>query len=102
MRGDGERNLEGPGDMREVLLESAAALRRLAEHHERLLRVAMHDPALELAKEACGTPQCPCRAVFRETLNETIGVLDATRSTFKSKQLAQLRRKLILTLAQHG
>ncbi|MBI5592335.1 MAG: hypothetical protein HY881_17855 [Deltaproteobacteria bacterium] len=43
---------------------------------------------------------CPCRQKLKETLMETIQVLEASRKAFKSKQLEGLRKKLIAALAE--
>lgn len=49
----------------------------------------------------CGRPLlCPREVELRRTILETIGVLEETRSAFKSKRLAALRRKLIEVLAE--
>jgi hypothetical protein len=86
----------------DTLRASAEELRRLAEQHERLLERVTARGEVNCSQEICASLQCSCRRVLRETLTETINVLDDTRRAFKSKQLAELRKKLIATLAEHG
>ena len=45
-------------------------------------------------QELCHLFNCPRLRELTDSLVQTIGVLEKTRSTFKSKQLAELRRKL--------
>jgi len=73
-------------------------LDRLIERHRGLL-----DRLGENAGEApCAGADCPCRRVLRTTLMESISILEDTRKSFKSRQLAELRRKLLRTLAEHA
>ncbi len=43
---------------------------------------------------ACSTPDCPHKRRLRRVLLETIGVLEETRTSFKSRRLAELRTRL--------
>ena len=52
------------------------------------------------AKECCMTI-CPHKQRLSKVLLETIEVLDATKKSFKSKQLEILRKRLIQELAEH-
>jgi len=45
-------------------------------------------------------PSCPYRQKLKETLLETIQVLEDSRKAFKSKQIETLRKKLIQVLAE--
>lgn len=51
--------------------------------------------------DECCLTTCPHRQRLSEVLLETIEVLDATKKSFKSKQLEMLRKKLIQELAEH-
>lgn len=53
---------------------------------------------LEGAPHACQQLSCPRGAQLVAAVNETIFVLEETRSAFKSTQLRDLRRKLLLML----
>ena len=57
-------------------------------------------PAAAAAPHACQQLNCPRGAQLMEAVRETIFVLEETRSSFKSTQLRDLRRKLNL-LAEH-
>jgi hypothetical protein len=88
--------------MPRTIRESALELCRLAERHQQLLESAERGGDMDFTHEMCASLECSCRRVLRDTLTETIHVLDETRRSFKSKQLAELRKKLIATLAQWG
>lgn len=53
------------------------------------------------APHACQLINCPRGSQLRSAIEETIAVLEETRSAFKSKTLGDLRHKLEL-LVQHG
>ncbi|HNR32320.1 MAG TPA: hypothetical protein PKI11_15620 [Candidatus Hydrogenedentes bacterium] len=93
-----ERSSDAPPEAR-VLTESLAELERVIARHRRLLE-GMAAPGAR-ADAGCAEAACPCRRVLRDTLVESIAVLEETRKAFKSKQLAALRRKLMRTLAEH-
>ena len=57
-------------------------------------------PAAAAAPHACQQLNCPRGAQLMEAVRETIFVLEETRSSFKSTQLRDLRRKLNL-LVEH-
>lgn len=95
------RNSAGT-QMPRTVRESAHELCRLAERHRCLLEAAEEAGDLDFSHETCAALECSCRRVLRDTLTETINVLDETRRSFKSRQLAELRKKLIATLAQWG
>lgn len=66
-----------------------------------------HGDLLNSVKEGGDNPllrdcfsTCPYRQRLRETLLETIQVLEESRKAFKSKQLEALRKKLIEVLAE--
>lgn len=93
-------NIDSANDANGVapaLANRAAELEHLIERHRRLLDY--------LGENAGGAPcagaDCPCRRVLRSTLMESIAILEGTRKSFKSRQLAELRQKLLRTLAEH-
>lgn len=81
----------------QAIVESAAELERLIARHRQLLQGMSGEPA----DTTCAGAECPCRRVLRDTLLESIAVLEETRKAFKSRQLGDLRRKLMQTLAEH-
>lgn len=83
----------------EAITQSAEELRQVTDQLQVLLTAAAQGKNLSISKELCVTVRCPCRKRFRETLVETINALDETKKSFKSKKLAELRQKLIATLA---
>ena len=83
----------------EALTESARELTSVIERHRGLLAAALGAQALE-SHGRCMAPACSCRRVLRRTLAETIAVLDDTRKSFKSRQLAVLRHKLVRILGE--
>lgn len=86
-----------------ALAESAAELRRAVEKHHELLDAAACDAVEpELNVKVCVNVNCPCRRLLRKTLLDTIQVLDDTRRTFKSRQLAELRQRLMKILAEQA
>ncbi len=82
-----------------ALADSARELSTALERHTNLLTTVLGSNALE-SRGRCTVPGCPCRRVLRRTLVETIAVLDDTRKSFKSRQLAVLRHKLIDVLGE--
>ena len=83
----------------QAIVESARDLRLRVEEHQRLLDglgAAEARPA-----GPCLMLNCSCRQTLRRTLSDTIAVLEATRSSFKSKELEQLRKKLVGVLAEN-
>jgi hypothetical protein len=77
----------GLEDVREVLAEHQEVLRRIGEGED------VH------ALERCPIG-CPHRTRLREVLLETIERLEESRKSFKSRQLEELRKKLIRILAE--
>lgn len=81
----------------EAIVESARDLRRRVEEHEQLL--ARSGGVQAAASSPCLMLDCSCRQTLRRTLLEAIETLEATRRSFKSKELEQLRKKLVEVLA---
>jgi hypothetical protein len=84
-----------------VVADSVEELDLLFDRHKRLLSAALAD-GVEVHQDKCVSLRCPCRQLLRETVLETIMALDETRKSFKSKQLAVLRLKLVQLLAEQG
>ncbi len=82
----------------DAIVESARDLRRRVEEHEQLLARSGGAQA-GAAASPCLMLDCSCRQTLRRTLLEAIGTLEATRRSFKSKELEQLRKKLVEVLA---
>jgi hypothetical protein len=80
----------------------------LSRHIEELQEVLRrHGPLLQDLPEGGKKPGadpcvaiCPCKRLLKETLLETIQVLESSRKAFKSKQLEALRNKLTAVLAK--
>jgi len=84
----------------QALTQNAQALRQLLEVQQCLLELAVRGGELTEMLEVCIACDCPHRRMLRETLSEVIRVLEQTRKAFKSKQLEELRIRLIGVLAQ--
>ena len=84
--------------VREAIVQSAEDLQRRVVEHQRLLGQYTDEDAA--CSETCLMLDCPCRQKLRRTVSDTIEVLEETRRAFKSKQLEQLRKKLIGVLAE--
>jgi len=73
---------------------SPIVIRLLASCLSELLRLhASQSPGVE-PQSLCELLDCPEQAICRQAIEETIGVLQKTKSTFKSKDLAELRCRL--------
>jgi len=88
--------------VREMLERSAEQLQHQLQAHQGLLARARGDDEVLVRMDASVFLDCPHRRALRQTLLETVDVLDQTRKAFKSKQLEALRRKLIRVLAEHA
>lgn len=88
--------------MHTELARSAEELRIVVEKHRRLLEAVDDGACADVAAKTCASLDCSCRKRLRETLHETIMVLEDTRRTFKSKQLAELKQRLLQVLAETG
>ena len=87
--------------VRELIEQSAEDLRRRADEHRRLLASLMSKAGqVNGIPDTCFYSNCPHQRRLRETITETIEVLEGTRKAFKSRQLEVLRKKLIRTLAE--
>lgn len=78
----------------------AEELHERVEHQRRVLRQILADGAGSPDRQAyCPLVDCARLSRLRGALRETIEVLEETRSSFKSKRLEVMRRKLIEILA---
>ncbi len=81
-------------------MQSAEDLQRRVAEHQRLL--GQHQSQEAACAETCLMLDCPCRKKLRRTVSEAVEVLEDTRRAFKSKQLEQLRKKLVGVLAENA
>ncbi|NIA13746.1 MAG: hypothetical protein GWP08_06660 [Nitrospiraceae bacterium] len=88
--------------LEQTIAESAAELQQATERHLKLLDAAVSQDKGDITLEVCVNVLCPCRRLLHATLLETVQVLDETRRTFKSRQLAELRYKLMRVLAEQA
>lgn len=88
-----------PPDMpaRGEILGTVEELRRGIDHCRRLLGSESDG---EDAACASARSHCEHQVRLRETLLYTIAVLEGTRKSFKSRELAELRHRLISVLAE--
>lgn len=78
----------------EQLRENLAELRSRLSEQTRLLGFAA-------GEELCGCSRsCEHKVLLKRLLGESIVELERTRSSFKSKQIEQLRRKFTALLSQ--
>ena len=86
--------------VQQALVQNAEELRRQVKEHQDLLARMMGQNDVEVEIDPCLFLDCPHKRKLRETLAETIAVLEETRKAFKSKRLEALRKKLIGVLAK--
>lgn len=98
-----EEEKKVPADLllEEYLDRMAGELHERVEHQRAVLRKALD--FTDAGREAI--PYCPlvnCARIesLRSAIRETIGVLEETRSAFKSKRLEVMRKKLCEILAE--
>jgi hypothetical protein len=78
----------------------AEELHERVDHQRRVLRQLLVDGAGSPDRQAyCPLVDCTRLSRLQEALRETIEVLEETRSSFKSKRLEVMRRKLVEILA---
>ena len=73
---------------------STATIRTVAACLSELLEIRGKSCSGKWSPNLCDLLDCPQRPVHRKAIQETVEVLKKTKSTFKSKDLAQLREKL--------
>lgn len=82
----------------ELLAQNLGEIQAILKDHEGILnhlKEGDEEPVLHRCVSAC-----PHKQRMKETLLETIQVLEESRKAFKSKQLEALRKKLIEVLAE--
>ena len=78
----------------------AQEMQERVEHQRRIFKQVLAGGGNALgATEYCPLVDCSRLSRLQAALHETIGLLDETRSSFKSKRLEVLRKKLIDILA---
>ena len=79
----------------------AMELHERVEHQRAVLRKVLDErgPGREEIRY-CPLVGCPRIEMLRSALRETVGVLEETRSAFKSKRLEVMRKKLVEILAE--
>lgn len=80
---------------------SLKTLSDLAAHQGRPAAGPSEGQSSALSVDLCRTLACPRRAAYEQALNETIDVLEKTKTAFKSKDLADLRKRLELLLKKN-
>jgi CheY-like chemotaxis protein len=73
---------------------SLKTLSDLAAHQGLPSPGTVEGPPPTLSADLCLILQCPRRAAYERALHETIEVLEKTKTAFKSKDLADLRKRL--------
>lgn len=86
----------GPGGFPPSTVEAAlpGVLRALAACVSELARLRLLMAPEQGGASLCALADCPQWQVHRQTLGDTIDVLQKTKSTFKSKELGELRARL--------
>ena len=79
----------------------ATELHERVEHQRAVLRKVLSErgPGSEEIRY-CPFVDCPRIEMLRSALRETVGILEETRSAFKSKKLEVMRKKLLEILAE--
>jgi len=83
----------------EALRKSVRDIQVRLNEHERLLE-CLREGSGDGAVSACLSFECRHAALLRDTLVETIEILEDSRKAFKSPRLEALRKKLIRLLAE--
>lgn len=78
----------------------AQEMHERVEHQRRVFKQVLSVGGGSSKRQAyCPLVDCPRLSMLRAALQETIGVLEETRSAFKSRKLEVMRKKLIDILA---
>ena len=80
---------------KEVMERSLAELTAELEKHKILVNTVLEGASLP---KGCVWSDCHHQQTLLNLLVETVQVLDETRKSFKSKQLEQLRKRLLVVL----
>jgi hypothetical protein len=95
-RGDPKKTGYRPMTAYELLSKHIEDLQEVLRHHGHLLQ-DLPEGGENPGSNLCGSTY---KRLLKETLLETIQVLEASRKSFKSKQLEALRNKLTAVLAE--
>ncbi|MBN1545500.1 MAG: hypothetical protein JW902_02455 [Syntrophaceae bacterium] len=82
----------------ELLTKNIDAIQVMLKDHECLLNCLKEGGDMPLLHQ--GVSVCPYKQRLKETLLETVQVLEESRKAFKSKQLEALRKRLIEVLVE--
>ena len=82
-------------DPRELLEHSLADLQAQVQKHRQLMWAVLEGEPL---KNSCVWSDCHHQQLLLSLVVETVQVLDETRKAFKSRQLEQLRKRLLQVL----
>ena len=77
----------------EALKRHAAALQKQLEDHRQLLDQAEREKGSYI--NFCPHLRCPHQRQLHHALKDVVNTLEETRKAFKSKQLEQLRRRML-------
>jgi CheY-like chemotaxis protein len=78
----------------------AVTMRNIAGSLADLERIAQAVAGRSVAPDACHLLNCPRHRRLTDALEQTIGVLERTKSSFKSRELGELRRVLAILLEE--
>lgn len=98
-RETGEGGTAGDVGLEEYVDRIAGELHERVEHQRRVLKRLLLREDGAPPPAYCPLVDCTRLARLTEVLQETIAVLEETRSAFKSKRLEVMRKKLIDVLA---
>ncbi len=82
----------------ELLIKHVEDIQVMLKDHEGLLNCLKEGNNTLVLRQCLSS--CPYKKKFKETLLETIEILEESRKAFKSKQLEALRNKLTTVLAE--
>lgn len=84
---------------KELMERSLKELAEQVEKHQQLVKTVIEGSALP---QGCVWNDCHHQQMLLNLIVETVQVLDETRKSFKSKQLEQLRKRLLAVLNQES
>ncbi len=82
---------------KELMERSLAELTEQVQKHQQLVKTVLEGQSLP---RGCVWNDCHHQQALLKLIVETVQVLDETRKSFKSKQLEQLRKRLLSVLKQ--
>jgi len=84
---------------KELMERSLKELAEQVQKHQQLVKTVIEGRALP---QGCVWNDCHHQHMLLNLILETVQVLDETRRSFKSKQLEQLRKRLLAVLNQES